>query len=145
MIQLLRLSIVGLCLTVGSAHAAFFSATNSADSGPGSLRQAIMDANAVGGTTTNTISFSGATFPLIIQLSSALPPITGPVDIFGAGAVEIKGSGGVGLDVRGGNSTITELTINGCETALVLRDKGTNTVKGCFLGTDLSGSNAIPN
>ena len=60
-----------------------FQVTTTADSGPGSLRQAILDSNAATGGT-NTIDFAIPGQGLqTITLSSALPPITTSVSIDG--------------------------------------------------------------
>jgi parallel beta-helix repeat protein len=57
--------------------------TNTLDSGPGSLRQAIIDAN--GSPNVNRIEFAigGSCGPRVITLATALPDITGPVVIDG--------------------------------------------------------------
>src|SRR6185369_5019268 len=77
------------------ARAATFTVTPTADDGPGSLRQAIVDANA--DAVADTIAFAIATggIPRIMPLS-ALPAITQPVTIDGttqlpAGWVELDG------------------------------------------------------
>ena len=64
---------VGLALGAGASHATTFNITSTADSGPGSLRQAIIDANADGASphTLDFSSISGQT----ITLSSDLEPI----------------------------------------------------------------------
>jgi Ca2+-binding RTX toxin-like protein len=73
-----------------SAEAATFTVTNLADSGAGSLRQAILDANATAGADQVTFqsSLSGQ-----ITLGSQLPNITDPVDILGPGADMLTVSG----------------------------------------------------
>ena len=58
------------------AYAATYVVTTLADSGPGSLRQAILDANATPGADTITFSLSGT-----ITLASALPTITDPAGL----------------------------------------------------------------
>ncbi len=71
------------------AHAADFTVTTTDDSGPGSLRQAILDANAQPGA--DTIKFSipvtttpGSPIPVqTISPTTALPAITSPVTIDG--------------------------------------------------------------
>ena len=63
--------------------AATFTVTNTNDSGPGSLRQALIDANAAAGA--DDIVFT-VTPPATISLLSALPSITGPLTISGLGA-----------------------------------------------------------
>src|SRR6187549_58231 len=75
---------VGAVLAGASpAAAATFTVTNTNDSGPGSLRQALIDANAAAGA--DDIAFTLVP-PATISLLSALPPITGPLTITGLGA-----------------------------------------------------------
>ena len=115
-------------------RAASFTVTNTNDSGPGSLRQVILDANASPGTDTITFNIPGAG-PHTIQPASALPTITDPVVIDGytqPGAtpntngpglginamlmIELDGSmmgaEANGLHITGGNSAVGGLVIN---------------------------------
>ena len=102
---------------------AMLSVTNTLDSGPGSLRQAILDANAtpnVSGPDLIRFDIPGAGTHTI-QLQSALPQIGDPVIIDGttqfgyAGApvVELDGSqaGSIGLFVYSGGTTIRGLAL----------------------------------
>ena len=59
---------------------AIFTVTNTNDSGPGSLRQAILDSNAAGGS--NTIEFDTALVGQTVTILSALP-ISANADIVG--------------------------------------------------------------
>jgi hypothetical protein len=69
---ILALLALALCANgITPAHAAAFVVTNMNDSGAGSLRQAILDANATPGADTITFSVSGT-----IMLGSTLPTIT---------------------------------------------------------------------
>src|SRR5262245_66523186 len=61
-----------------------FTVGNLADSGPGSLRQAILDANALPGDDTINFSVTG-----IIQLAGALPSLSSNIDIQGPGASDL--------------------------------------------------------
>ena len=89
-----------LGLTVGGAspaQAATFTVTNPHDSGAGSLRQAITDANSAVGADTIAFDVSGT-----ITLASDLPAITDPltIDASGGGVVlDGAGTASVGLDV----------------------------------------------
>ena len=59
----MRARLLGLALTAlaaGSLSAATFTVTNTNDSGPGSLRQAILDANGAAGLDTIAFNVSGA-------------------------------------------------------------------------------------
>lgn len=67
-----------LCLAP-AALGATFTVTDGGDAGPGTLRQAILDANATPGR--DTIIFTTD-----VSLDSSLPAITGPVDIDGTAA-----------------------------------------------------------
>src|SRR5581483_3660295 len=98
--------------------------SNINDSGPGSLRQAIIDANAASGAC--VIDFNIADSGVQdIQLASALPDITNSVTIDGTSQpgyggtplIELNGAGagsGVsGLTLAGPNITVVGLDING--------------------------------
>lgn len=79
------------------------------DSGPGSLRQAILDANAAPGADLIEVSAVG-----VVHLLSALPQITGSVAIQGPGADQFAIDGGDALrvlDIAGADVTIGGLTI----------------------------------
>lgn len=71
-----------LVASPGAVHAASYTVTNTSDSGAGSLRQAILDANANPGTDTINFNIPGAG-PHTIKPLSALPTITDPVIIDG--------------------------------------------------------------
>ena len=76
--------ILGVCLMLGvafSTSAAVFPVANLNDSGPGSLRQAIQDANQSPGSNTITFSTTGN-----LVLASALPAVNGSIAITGPGA-----------------------------------------------------------
>jgi hypothetical protein len=104
-----------------------FTVTNTNDQGPGSLRQAILDANANAGADTINFQIPGSGVPTIAPLSP-LPDITEAITIDGttqsAGRVELNGAqvqfpsdkpapyAAIALRVRGGNSTVRGLVIN---------------------------------
>jgi titin len=136
--------------------------TNTADSGPGSLRQALLDADNthlhLGQNTIDfAISSSGA---VTISPVSPLPALTNPAGIILDGTSEpgyagkplivLSGKvvgGGNGLVVAGGQSTVKGLVINHYSNraaGLVLASSN-NTVQGNFVGTDAAGKAAIPN
>jgi hypothetical protein len=134
-----------------------FTVTNTLDSGAGSLRQAILDANAHTGT--DTISFAIASGVQTIAPASPLPAITDAVVINGTSQpgfagkplVELNGtnagSGANGLKITGGGSTVKGLAINrfASGAGILLTGLGGNTVTGNFLGTDSTGTLARPN
>jgi titin len=135
-----------------------FIVTNTGDSGSGSLRQAILDANA--GSGTNTISFQiPGTGPFNISPLSSYPPISpNPVVIDGttqtgyAGTplVQINGSslgtGNDGLQLLAGNCTVSGLAIFSCKRdGIRIQGGGTNIIQGNYLGTDATGTNRLGN
>jgi len=98
--------LAGTCLSPGPTWAADFPVTIGADSGPGSLRQAIFDANAAGGT--NTITINVAT----ITLSQSLPMITASVTVIGNNATLDAQGNGRAFFVQAGTVAISNLTID---------------------------------
>src|SRR6266480_4933594 len=72
-------ALVLLGFPAGASAAGTFVVTNTNDSGDGSLRQAIIDANIAGG----TITFNTPGPTPTIPLQSPLPPITAPVVLDG--------------------------------------------------------------
>jgi len=121
-----------LCL-LASAQASTFTVINTSDSGAGSLRQAISDANGNSGADTIAFNIPGSGVHTISPLTP-LPTVTGPVTIDGytqpgssqntlavgdnavllveiSGAL-VSGTFTDGLDMFGGSSTIRGLVIN---------------------------------
>src|SRR5262245_7275252 len=98
-----------------SARAAVFVVTTTADSGAGSLRQAITDANANADADTITFAVGGAGVPQVAPASN-LPAITQPVVIDAttqaAGAVELTGTTTTGFALTGSDITIRGFVIN---------------------------------
>lgn len=93
-----------LGLAGGGAFAATFTVTNSSDSGAGSLRQAIIDANVAAGT--DAIEFAvGVT---TVTLSSALPGITGTTIIDGT----LNLPPGMYIDIDGATNAVTGVGLN---------------------------------
>jgi hypothetical protein len=125
--------------------------SNTNDSGAGSLRQAMLDANASSGPAQILFNFSGPA-PYVIQPSSPLPTMTRPVSIDGttqpgyAGhpVVQIDGSaagaGANGLTLTGGSSLVRGLAIGGFNgNGIELNTGGINRIAGNYLGTNLAG------
>src|SRR5437870_6864957 len=167
-----KILILGLLLGLLAAQAtraATFTVTTTNDTGAGSLRQAITDANANGADVVDTIQFA-ITDPLAgvrtIPPATALPPITRPVIIDGytqAGSssntlangdnavllIEISGAIAAGpppgLLLSGvGGSTLRGLVINNGWGRAVLIQTTNVVVEGCFIGTDPTGLVARP-
>jgi parallel beta-helix repeat protein len=125
-----------------------YTVTNTNDSGPGSLRQAIVNANSHPGRDTITFTACGT-----INLTSPLPPITDPVVIDGTTApgytpghpcVELNGAGAGaganGLTITAGNSTVKGLMIDRFSLiGIELRANGGNVIQANYIGTDLVG------
>lgn len=89
-----------------------FTVTNTNDSGAGSLREAIINANTLGGDDVIDFNLSGC--PCVIELSSTLPVIVGTVEIVGLGAdqLAIDGSNTVRVfDADIAPVTLSNLTV----------------------------------
>lgn len=137
-------------------HAAVtFVVTNTNDSGPGSLRQAILDANASPGADSIHFNITGPS--LLIQPLLGLPDIVDPVVIDGSTQpgfsgkpiVELNGSKSAvrAFFVNAPGTTIRSLVINGFSTGgIFIGAAGAGShVEGCYIGTDVTGMIAIPN
>lgn len=104
----------------GQANAGTFVVTSLADSGPGSLRQAILDSNASPGA--DVIQFNIPSSTPTIDLLSQLPTVTDSVTIDGTtepavGRITLDGSlapaGTAGLVISANNSTVKGLVSGG--------------------------------
>src|SRR5687767_1144072 len=90
-------TLVLVCLLhLGTAHAVTFTVTSTDDSGPGTLRQAILDANV--DSNADVIDFAIGTGLQTILPASALPPITEPVDVDGTTQPGFAGTPLVAID-----------------------------------------------
>ena len=95
---------------------AIFTVTNTNDSGAGSLRQAILDSNAAGGS--NTIDFDASLTGQTITVLSALP-ISANADINGDIIIEGSGTNSlIELDTAGVDLTLENVTLNQVATEL---------------------------
>ncbi len=144
-IALLPLITLLFCLR---ASAATFTVINPNDSGAGSLRQAITDANGMAGADTILFAIPG-TGQKTITVLSLLPQITETVTIDGGNGifrVELTGAGalGTGLDLEGSSasgSTIRNLIINGFTSRQILFiTVSDSTIQNNLLGLDHTGS-----
>src|SRR5438552_4790776 len=174
MAPLIRLFLTCLIalLWPASLFSTTFTVTNTNDSGAGSLRQAILDANANAGTDTITFSIPGGGVHTISP-TSALPTITDPVTIDGytqTGAVQNTdpngfngtllielsgvnaGAGVNGLTISSGDSTVRGLVINGFQVldinagdGILLITNGSNVIEGNFIGTNAAGTAVVGN
>jgi len=161
--QILLLVVLALSVARFSTSVTF-TVINTNDSGPGSLRQAILGANANSGL--DTIVFSIGSGPQTIAPLSALPTITDPVVIDGttqpgyAGTPLIElsgvnaGAGTNGLWITAGNSIVQGLAINrfqpqflvvGGGNGILLQTGGGNMLWSNFIGTSRDGLTAAGN
>ncbi len=138
--------------------------TNTNDSGPGSLRQAILDTNAIPGTDaisfnipTSDPGYNSTTGTFTIALLSALPAITDPVILDGWSQpgftnrplIELNGAqagaGADGLVLSAGGSTVRGLVIGGFAGAGIDVQSSNNVIQGNYIGTDVTGTVALAN
>jgi hypothetical protein len=164
--------LLGLSLT-GAAEAATFTVTNTADSGAGSLRQAITDANAAAGLDTIAFDVSGAGCDgagvCTIAPATQLPLFSSPVLVDGytqpgsspntvaegalntvlkivVSGANVSGQHGLYIVGGGAGSTIRGLVVNGgFDQGISTQSSNGNSVRGCFIGVDASGTTASPN
>lgn len=135
-----------------SSWGATFTVTTTADSGAGSFRQAILDANANGGTNSIVFQISG-TSPFSIVLASVLPAITAPVvidattqpDFAGKPVVELNGAsagGNAGLRfvVGSSSSTLRGVAMNHFSAQNIDLESASNSIQGNYIGTDVTGN-----
>ena len=162
-----RLTLVAyLFLSSQLGLAATLVVTNTNDSGPGSLRQAILDANALPGHDTITFNIARAGVQQIVLLT-ALPGLTDPTGVtvdgytqpgtamntstLGDNAVirivitESPGQGILaGLTATSDNNVIQGLAVNGFTDSIDVVSGKNNVIRGNFIGTDATGLIAVP-
>lgn len=137
--------------------AADFTVSNTAAGGAGSLWQAILDANATAPGPNRVLFAIPGTPPFTIQPTNTLL-VTRPVVIDGASQPGYAGKpiillngtsvGGLsqGIVIFSGGSTVRGLALNRyVAEGIVLRGLGTNRIEGNYIGTDLTGTNVVPN
>lgn len=156
-----------VCCGVADASAATFTVTNTHDAGPGSFRQALLDANAAAGHDTIAFNIPG-TGPHRIAVTSSLPAINGPVLIDGytqpgsamntlnigsnaqlrieLAGPETPGVSALHLIVGSANSQIRGLVINRfVGHQISVTPAGTNClITGNFIGTNVAGDAGFP-
>jgi hypothetical protein len=154
-----------LCLLFAiDATALTYTVTNTNDSGAGSLRQAILDANGNAGADMIAFAIPGAGVHTIQPLT-VLPAISGPTILDG-----YSQPGASANTLATGNNAVILIVLDGANTSgqdgLFLANTSTgsiirglavgnystgigvgsaSTVTGCFVGTDASGATALPN
>ena len=124
----------------------------SCDASHCSLREAITASNANDGADTIAFAISGAGVPTI-RPDSQLTEVTDPAIIDGTtqpgGFVEIDGTNAGAdsdaLHISAGNTIVRGLVVNRFRTAGLHLVSGGNTIEGCYIGTDVTGTQALPN
>ena len=142
-------------ITISSAIQTFI-VINTNDSGAGSLRAAITSANLNPSPDQITFNIPGGGVRTITPLT-ALPTITQPVTInatsqpgfSGTPLVELDGTsagaGVNGLHVLASNVTIRGFIVNRFQNAGIFIDGANNVVAGNYVGTNSTGTAALPN
>src|SRR5215212_7218792 len=157
-----------LMLAAGPSYASTtFTVKNTNDTGVGSLRQAMFDANVTPGADVINFDIPGTGVKTIAP-ASPLPTITGPVSINGysqTGAhpntravgsdaalkIELNGASvpdGDGLVIEASNSTVKGLIVNrSSNSGILISGSGAtgNRVVGNYIGTDASGTQKLGN
>lgn len=155
---LLVAPLVAGVLGAAPAGAVAFTVTNTNDSGPGSLRKAIQDANATVAADVITFNIPGGGVHTITP-TSPLPSITRKVTINGASepgfsetpVIELRGTSAGpsadGLDVAAtaNQTVIRALAINSFGRHGIVMRSDANRVEGCFIGTNPTGTSDLPN
>src|SRR5579884_2498051 len=129
--------------------------SNTNDDGPGSLRHAILDANATRGADTIVFQIPGIGVQTIAP-QSPLPPITQPLIIDGttqlgyvkSPLIELDGqnagAGADGLMLAAEPCTVAALIVNRFAQNGIVLPKG-GQVSGCYVGTTATGTAVAPN
>src|SRR5262249_50652686 len=137
----------GTSNAVSTAFFSTFPVVNNLDSGVGSLRQAIMDANGTAGADLIRFDIPGSGVHTI-SLMSPLPEITEAVTIDGttqpSGTIALDGSGAgagaTGLVIHSGNSVVRGLAINGFNAnGITLDTNGGNLIEGNQIANGAAG------
>ena len=134
-----------LGLALATTQAATFTVTITGDSGPGSLRQAILDANATPGDDTIVFTTNGT-----ITLAAPLPLVSDNTSIIGPGTNQLTISGNNAVQVfsfnAGTTNTLSDLTIanglaTGYQNGAGIANAGALTLTNCALvnNTNLGG------
>lgn len=134
---------------------AVLTVTNTGDSGPGSLRQAIVDANATNAA--DEIHFQLSENDVTIRPLEALPVITSPVVIdgttqpgfVGVPLIEIDGTSAgprtFGLEINTDDSSVNSLVVNRFSGHGIRIRGARNSVSDSYIGTTLDGTQRATN
>jgi hypothetical protein len=155
--------IASFALLTTPAQAATFAVTNTNDSGAGSFRQALVDANTAAGLDTIAFNIPGAGIHTITP-TTLLPNITSPVFIDGytqpgsipntnpmaAGInalpqieLDLTSGGGLFFFTGSDGSTVRGLIVNRANSDLIVSWVSNTTIAGNFLGTNAAGTAAL--
>jgi titin len=147
-----------LCVWLGASlsRGATFTVTTTADSGAGSLRQAILDTDTNSGPNNIGFQISG-TPPFTITPLTVLPAVGNPTVIDGttqngftnAPVIELSGASAganaAGLRLLSGFSTVRGLAINRFSAQGIVLNGPSNVIQGNCIGTDVTGTLARGN
>jgi hypothetical protein len=151
--------LIGVLFVAPNARAATFTVTKTTDSGAGTFRQAILDANSSAGVDSIVFNITtGGAGVKTITPATPLPPIIYPVIIDGttqsgyngtSPVIQLSGASAgaaIGLELRGGSSLIRGLAINAFQfPGIVLYTNGNNVIDRNFIGINPSGTLAQGN
>ncbi len=131
---------------------------STSDTGEGSLRQAITNADTASGAGLNEVTFNISSGLQVINPASALPTITSALLIdgttqpgySGTPLIELDGasagSGVVGLTIAAGSTTVKGLDIGGFTgDGIDLTTNGSDTIQGNYIGVNAAGTAGLPN
>jgi len=136
-------------LLASMAHAATFTVSNTDDSGPGSLRQAITDANATAGNDVIDITLSAGSVIAPLTPLPAIDPATetDATSIQSTDRVSLSGENitgsGTGLTLLGSGCVVRGINIVNWPSWGMSISGSSYRVSNCYIGTD--GTNALPN
>ena len=151
-----RIHLIGLERMEPRVLLSTYTVVNTTDADLGSLRWAILQANQDTGPSSIVFDLPGPGLQTI-SVQSPLPAITSPVVIDGTSGPDYVGqlhiqldgraaAGADGLVLSGGSSLVKGLVISRFQGAgIVLQGGGGNQVQGNALGTDRTGTAALPN
>lgn len=166
------LAALAVAITSATAPAATFTVTTSNESGPGSLRQAILDANAQPNLPADQPDRIEFAIPGVnvhtITLSTPLPAVTDAVAIDGytqpgshpntrsigddasirveLNGASLSGNSAVGLQFAAANCTLQGVVVNRfAGSGITLTKSGATRITGCFIGTNAAASAALGN
>jgi hypothetical protein len=145
-------------VTIDKSIPGSFVVVNTNEAGEGSLRQAILNANAHAGIDTITFNIQPPGVQTIAPIGT-LPFVTDPAVLdattqpgwaLGAPVIEVSGANAgpraSGLSIAAGSSTIRGFVVNRwTREGILLRTGANNTVAGNFIGTTVSGNAAAAN